>query len=245
MAKVLTIFDTDGVQALFDAAFLDFVNKEYERKTGLNPDYRASDIDSWQFDIKSEKIVKKGLEVGMQPGWFLDYLIKFVESSYFASLPVIPGSKEAVSYLKKGNSKDLFVVTDRVNSIKRENLSTYEEFEEQRRLGHKIQEDTILWYATKFRGIFRSDEIHFADGKSKGEIINNLKFNGRYNLAILVEDSYKNSRSHVLSSPTNYSFLLDRPYNQGQGIERVLRITGKSTKEQFVKLVQLIDDLAM
>ncbi len=243
MARVLTIFDTDGVQALFDAPFLDFVNKDWKRKTGKNPDYQASDIDSWRFDLKSEKIIKKGLAVGMEPGWFLDYLIKFVERGYFASLPVIPGSREAVSYLKRENYKDLFVVTDRINSIKKENLSTYDELEQQRRLGHKIQEDTILWYATKFRGIFTNDEIHFADGRSKSEIITILKFNGRYDLAIIVEDSYKHSISHASSSSTNYSFLLDKQYNQGPNAERVFRITGKSPEIQFAKLVQSIEDL--
>lgn len=122
---------------------------------------------------------------------------------------------------------------------------SYDELLNQKKLEHKIQEDTFLWYNLRLKNLFAQREIYFVNGNTKQNVIEGFK--PQYDVIILVEDNYKHAFSHA-SNSARYSFLLNRRYNQGNIVDRLVRIKGYKSDEfdtssQFQELVERIDDL--
>lgn len=241
MKKLLIMYDIDGVKANLIKPLFKFIN------TTEGTNFEVSDVDSWNFELKSPKIIEKAEKAGLEPGWFNRKLRKFVEKHYLSSLPVIPGAQDSARYFADKGYK-LSSITDRINSIKKEEFSNYDELLEQRRLEHQVVEDTLVWYSLIFgSSYFPQSRIFFADGESKAEIIKRLSNDYKY--IFLIEDNYRNAKENALLSENNYSFLLNRRrYNQGEDIDRVKRIYGKEREKvdpesQFEELIIEVEKL--
>lgn len=242
MADKIIIWDIDGTKAKFHQAYLKFLNTQIKIDYGVDPKFKEEDLTTYNFE-KCPAIISKANRVGLQSRWFLNYLRKFAERGGYASLQVYPGVYQTLERISSMEIP-MVVITDRVNSIKSDDLLTYEALEEQRRLGYKIREDTILWYKLNFRNFFSPHQLYFADDISKVGIIKELRKACSY--IILIEDSYNTAAENASISETNFSILLDRFYNSednsGYEPDRVLRISGND-QEQYHNLTATLEEL--